>query len=202
MKRIDPASLSKKENYRFLTETVVPRPIAFVTTVSDEGVLNAAPFSYFNVVSADPPLLMVSIGKRGDSKKDTSRNIVEKGEFVVHVTDEKNVREMNATAANLPPDESEVEKVGLTPVESTAVNVPGLAEARVRFECRLEKHLTFTGKEGETDVVFGRIVHYHVDESLLDGKGSVQADLLKPVARLGGKDYAPLGEIFSIDRPK
>ncbi|PYZ97028.1 hypothetical protein CR205_13955 [Alteribacter lacisalsi] len=202
MKAIDPANLSKKENYRFLTETIIPRPIAFVTSVSDEGVLNAAPFSYFNVVSADPPILMISIGKRGDSKKDTSRNIVEKGEFVVHITDEKNVQEMNAAAANLPPDESEVERVGLTPVESTAVSVPGLKESQVRFECRLERHLAFDGKEASTDVVFGRIVQYHVDESLMDENGSVQADLLRPIARLGGKDYANLGEIFSIERPK
>ncbi|MBM7095007.1 flavin reductase family protein [Bacillus sp. H-16] len=202
MKAIDPASLSKKENYAFLTQTIVPRPIAFVTTLSEDGVLNAAPFSYFNVVSADPPLVMISIGRRGGDKKDTSRNIVEKGSFVVHVTDEANVEEMNATAANLPPDESEVEKVGLTPVESTAIDVPGLKEARVRFECKLEKHLTFTGNEGETDVIFGRIVHYHVADEVFDEAGKVEADKLKPIARLGGKEYAPLGEIFTIDRPK
>ncbi|RNA66800.1 flavin reductase family protein [Alteribacter keqinensis] len=202
MKAIDPASLSKKENYAFLTQTIVPRPIAFVTTLSKDGVLNAAPFSYFNVVSADPPLLMISIGKRGGDKKDTSRNIVETGSFVVHVTDEANVEEMNATAANLPPDESEVERVGLTPVESTVIDVPGLKEARVRFECKLEKHMTFTGNEGETDVIFGRILHYHVADEVMGESGKVEADKLKPVARLGGKEYAPLGEIFTIDRPK
>ncbi|WP_096439295.1 flavin reductase family protein [Alteribacter populi] len=202
MKPLDPGKLSKKENYTLLTESVIPRPIAFVTSQSADGVLNAAPFSFFNVVSADPPLIMVSIGKRGAEKKDTSRNIVETGSFVVHVTDEENLEEMNATAANLPPDESEVEKVGLTPVKSSAVEVPGLKEARIRFECKLEKHLSFEGKEGATDVIFGRIVHYHVTEDLLDADGHVNAEKLKPISRLGGKDYTNLGEIFSLERPK
>ncbi|WP_026691160.1 flavin reductase family protein [Alteribacter aurantiacus] len=202
MKPIDPKDISKKENYAFLTQTIVPRPIAFVTSLGEDGVLNAAPFSYFNVVSADPPLVMISIGKRAGERKDTSRNIVEHGSFVVHVTDEDNVNEMNETAANLPPDESEVEKVGLTPVKSTAVDVPGLQEARIRFECELEQHMTFTGNEGETDVIFGRIVHYHVAEDVLDKEGKVSVDKLKPVARLGGKEYAKLGKVFTIDRPK
>ncbi|UCZ53993.1 flavin reductase family protein [Bacillus shivajii] len=201
MHSVDPNSLNKKKNYGLLTATVAPRPVAFVSTMSKEEVLNAAPFSYFNVISAEPPLISISCGRRGSESKDTARNILERGEFVVHVTDESNVEAVNETAANLGPDESEVEKVGLTPVESEKIKVPGLKEAAVRFECKLEKHLTFSEGETTTDFIIGRIVQYHfADEVYKDGK--VDTAALKPVGRLGGLDYTTLGDIFALDRPK
>ncbi|UTR08895.1 flavin reductase family protein [Evansella sp. LMS18] len=197
---IDSGKLSKKENYQLLTSAVLPRPIAFVTSLAEDGTLNAAPFSFFNVLSAQPPLLSVSVGRRGDSQKDTARNILEQGEFVVHITDEKNAEAMNETAASLAPDESEAEKAGLTPVESTAVKVPGLKESRIRLECKLEQHLVFEEGDTKTDLIIGRVLHYHLaDEVLKDGK--IDVHQLSPVARLGGRDYTKLGEVFSLDRP-
>ncbi|UTR13900.1 flavin reductase family protein [Salipaludibacillus sp. LMS25] len=198
---IDPTQWSKKENYQFLTTAVTPRPIAWVTSLSSKGILNAAPFSYFNLISADPPLLSVSIGRRAGELKDTARNISETGEFVVHVVDEDNVGASNETAANLPANESEVVKTGLTEKDSHRVAVPSLKESRIRLECRLEKHLTFEGKEAMTDVIIGEIVGYDVDDEILTGDNTVDIAKLKPVSRLGGKQYASLGAVFEIDRP-
>lgn len=201
MATMDPKDLSKKDNYRLLTSAVIPRPIAFITSISEEGVLNAAPFSYFNVISAEPPLLAVSIGRKEGQQKDTSRNILQVGEFVVHVTDEENVKKVNQTSMNLSSDQSEVEKVGLSPTVSEVVGVPSLKESKVRFECKLEKHLVFEEGDSATDYIIGRIVSYHVDDDLYQD-GVVQSKKLKPVARLGGKQYATLGKIFELDRPE
>lgn len=198
---IDPSQWSKRENYRFLTSSVTPRPVAFITSMSDKGVLNAAPFSYFNVISAKPPLLSVSIGRKQGQQKDTSRNILQTKEFVVHVTDEKNVKAVNETSMNLPSEESEVEKVGLSPTVSEKVGVPSLKESRVRLECVLEKHLVFEEDDTATDFIIGKIVSYYVEDSLLED-GIVNTEKLKPIARLGGKQYAPLGKIFELDRPQ
>ncbi|MCE7791629.1 flavin reductase family protein [Salipaludibacillus sp. CUR1] len=198
---IDPKDLSKKENYRFLTSSVTPRPVAFISSMSEKGVLNAAPFSYFNVISAQPPLLSVSIGRKNGQQKDTSRNILQVGEFVVHITDEDNVKQVNDTSMNLPSDQSEVEKVGLKPIVSSKVGVPSIKESRVRLECTLEKHLVFEEGESATDFIIGRIVSYYVDDQLYED-GTVNTKKLKPIARLGGKQYAPLGKIFELDRPE
>ncbi|MDG5786035.1 flavin reductase family protein [Evansella sp. AB-P1] len=201
MKSIDPKSLSKRENYGLLAGAILPRPIAFVTSINKDGVLNGAPFSFFNVVSSEPPLISISIGRKGTEKKDTARNILEQGEFVVHITDELNVKAVNDTAMNLPPNESEIEKVGLTPVKSDLVKVPGLKEAPVRFECKLEKHLTFEEGETATDFIVGRVVQYHVAENVYND-GKIDVSEMKPIGRLSGKDYMKLGEIFSLERPE
>ncbi|MFA9558553.1 flavin reductase family protein [Evansella sp. AB-rgal1] len=200
MNSIDPKALTKRENYKLLSGFILPRPIAFVTSMSSEGVINAAPFSFFNVVSAEPPLVSISIGRKGSVQKDTARNIVDQEEFVVHIVDENNVEAMNATAANLPPDESEVEAVELTTVESDVVKVPGLKEAPIRFECKLEKHLTFQEGETSTDFIIGRVVNYHISEGVHQD-GEIDVTALNPIGRLAGKDYTKLGEIFSLERP-
>ncbi|WP_307323732.1 flavin reductase family protein [Evansella vedderi] len=202
MRAMDPKALSKKENYVLLSTTIMPRPIAFVTSEGKDGTLNGAPFSFFNVVSAEPPLVSISIGRRGDELKDTAKNILEQGEFVIHITDEKNVEAVNETAANLAPDESEIEKVGLTPVTSEVVKVPGIKEAPVRFECTLEKHLTFKEGPTTTDFIIGRVVKYHVAENVIGTDGKVDSSLLRPIARLGGKEYAKQGEVFELERPE
>lgn len=201
MATMNPKELSKKDNYRLLTSAVTPRPIAFITSMSQDGVINAAPFSYFNVISAAPPLLAVSIGRKQGQQKDTARNILQVGEFVVHVTDEDNVEMVNETSMNLPSDQSEVEKVGLTPTVSEVVGIPSLKEGKVRFECKLEKHLVFEEGDSATDYIIGRIVSYHVDDDLYH-EGVVRTNKLKPVARLGGKQYVSLGKIFELDRPE
>ncbi|MGQ9008335.1 flavin reductase family protein [Bacillus stercoris] len=196
--------LSAKDTYKLLSGTVIPRPIAFVTTLSSGGTVNAAPFSFYNVVSSDPPLLSISVNRAGGRQKDTARNAVENGEFVVHVSDEAIIEDINETAANLGPDESELTRTSLHPVESKAVSVPGIQEARIRFECTLERHITFDNDQGITtaDLLIGRVVCFHLDEKVYDAeKGYILTDELKPASRLAGNHYAKLGEEFTLIRP-
>ncbi|CAM3834201.1 flavin reductase family protein [Alkalicoccus chagannorensis] len=192
--------LSKQEQHRLLTSIVAPRPIAFVSTMSEDGVLNAAPFSYFNIVSAEPPLLSISIGRKKGQQKDTARNILQKKEFVVHVTDEDNVKKVNKTAASLSPDESEAAFASLTPTVSHQTGVPSIKESTVRMECVLEQHLVIGDENSVVDLIIGRIRHYDIEDKLIKD-GSVRTDKMKPVARLGGKEYARLGHVFELERP-
>jgi flavin reductase (DIM6/NTAB) family NADH-FMN oxidoreductase RutF len=203
MKSIDPESLSVKENYKFLTGSIIPRPIAFVSTLSNDGVLNAAPFSYFNALTSNPPLIAISIGRKDGKQKDTSRNAEALGEFVVHIPDETYIEAVNLTAANLGPEESEVDLAKLTAVDSVKIRVPGIAEAKIRMECVVEQILPLGGTPDEpaTDLLIGRVVHYHIAEELYRG-GRIDAEKLRPVGRLAGTNYSKLGETFSLDRPE
>ncbi|NWQ43263.1 flavin reductase family protein [Bacillus sp. EB106-08-02-XG196] len=202
MLSIDPASLSERENYKFLIGSIIPRPIAFVTTLSKDGSLNGAPFSYFNIVSSNPPMISLSIQRREGQYKDTTRNINESKEFVIHIVDEQNVEKINQTAASLPPHQSEIEMAQLTPVESVKVSVPGVKEAKIRMECLLEHSLELGGVDSPgCDLLIGRIVQFHIENDLYD-KGRIDPRGLAAVSRLAGNNYAKIGEIFEIERPK
>ncbi|MGO1058288.1 flavin reductase family protein [Planococcus sp. FY231025] len=197
MLSIDPNEQTERENYKLLVGSVIPRPIAFVTSMSADGIVNAAPFSYFNIVASDPPLLSVSVQSRAGALKDTARNAIETGEFVIHVVDESNVEEVNKTAASLPPGESEIDLTSLTLIDSEAVKVPSVKEAKVRFECRLEQAVELGG----TRLLIGRAVRFVIDESIFDN-GRINPEALKPVSRLAGINYAKLGDIFPLKRPE
>ncbi len=202
MLSIDPSAQTERENYKLLTGSIIPRPIAFVTTQSTNGIINAAPFSYFNIVSANPPMISISIQRKSGEMKDTARNIMEKKEFVIHIVDEDNVEQVNMTAANLPAEESEVEVAKLILTESKKVSVPGVKEAKVRFECVLEQAIPLgEGEETSTDLLIGKVVQYHIEDQLYD-KGRIDPQGLKAVSRLAGNDYAKLGETFTIPRPE
>ncbi|OCT16491.1 hypothetical protein A8709_02310 [Paenibacillus pectinilyticus] len=200
---IDPATQTERNNYKLLIGSIIPRPIAFVTTLSSEGVLNAAPFSYFTIVTADPPMVAVSVQRKQGVRKDTSRNAVDTGEFVVHIADESYIDQINQAAAALPPEESEVALTGLTPVASSRIRVPGVAEASIRMECVLEQVVPLGGtKESPSaDLLIGRVVFFHINETLID-HGHIDPQQLKPVSRLAGSSYAKLGELFTLDRPQ
>ncbi|TWT27133.1 flavin reductase family protein [Planomicrobium sp. CPCC 101110] len=197
MLSFDPQEQTERENYKLLIGGVIPRPIAFVTSRSAEGALNAAPFSYFNVVSSDPPMISVSVQSRAGAPKDTAKNAVETGEFVVHIVDETNVEQVNRTAASLPPGANELELTEFTLTESEVISVPAVNEAKIRFECRLEQVVELGG----TRLLIGKVVRFHVDESIYEN-GRIHHELLKPVSRLAGTNYAKLGEVFSMERPK
>ncbi|RST57560.1 flavin reductase family protein [Siminovitchia terrae] len=204
---LDPNELKDREKYKLLTGAIVPRPIAFVTTTSTvNGTVNAAPFSFFNIVSSDPPIISLSIGRRaGNTMKDTARNAVANGELVVHISTENLIEDINETAALLPAARSELELTGLNKVDSTIVSVPGILEAKVRFECRLEQHHEIKNDHGNTvtDFLMARIVCIHIDETVYDPqKGYVFTETLRPVARLAGSNYAELGKIYSLIRPE
>ncbi|NQX63451.1 flavin reductase family protein [Paenibacillus qinlingensis] len=199
---IDPSAQSERENYKLLIGSIIPRPIAFVSTLSTEGVLNAAPFSYFTIVTADPPMVAVSVQRKQGVRKDTSRNAVDTGAFVVHIADESYIDQINQSAAALPPEESEVTLAGLTPVMSSQIGVPGIAEASIRMECVLEQAIPLGGTSDApaADLLIGRVVYFHIDDSLVDN-GRIDPQKVKPVSRLAGHSYAKLGELFEIERP-
>lgn len=202
MLSIDPSTLSERENYKFLIGSIIPRPIAFVTSLSEKGVLNGAPFSYFNIVSSNPPMISVSIQRSGGKQKDTARNILNTKEFVIHIVDEDNVQKINETAATLPPDESEIELAQLTPVNSVKLTVPGVKEAKIRLECKLEKSLELGGNDTPgCDLLIGKIVQFHIDPVIFH-EGKIDPRGLGAVSRLAGIHYAKVGDIFTIERPK
>ena len=203
MKPIDPNDLVERENYKFLTGSIIPRPVAFVTTLSKKQVLNAAPFSYFNIVSANPPMISVSVQRANGVMKDTSRNAIEQNEFVVHVADESYLQQLNLTAKGLPSHESEVEDAKLTPIESLKVKIPGIQEAKIRMECILEKAISLGGTDEEPacDLLIGRVVQYHIQEELYQN-GRIDAEALRPISRLAGNFYSTLGEQIELERPK
>lgn len=199
---IDPSKNTERENYKFLIGSIIPRPIAFVTSMSNEGVLNGAPFSYFNIVSANPPMISLAIQRSGGKQKDTARNIIGSREFVVHIVDEQNVELINKTAASLPPDQSEIDLAQLTPVKSDKISTQGVKEAKVRMECILEQALELGGADSPgCDLIIGRIVRFHIDSNLYQS-GRIDPKGLAAVSRLAGNNYAKIGEIFEIERPK
>lgn len=201
MLSFDPKINAERENYKLLIGTIIPRPIAFVTSITDEGILNGAPFSYFNIVSSNPPMVSLSIQRRSGERKDTARNIIRHKEFVVHIVDESNVNQINETAASLPPNVSEVELAKLTIVPSEEIAVPGIKEAKVRFECRLEQALELgEADDVGVDLLIGKIVRFHIAEELYES-GRINQEKLAPVSRLAGTNYAKIGETFSIERP-
>ena len=202
MLSIDPSSNTERENYKLLIGSIIPRPIAFVTSVIDDGNVNGAPFSYFNIVSSNPPMISLSIQRSGGIQKDTARNIIQSKEFVVHIVDEQNVEKINQTAATLPSNQSEIELAALTLVESEKIKVPGVKESKVRMECTLEHSLEL-GESGSAgcDLIIGRIVQFHIDEEIYED-GKINQVGLGAVSRLAGINYAKIGEVFSMERPK
>ncbi|AGY82116.1 MULTISPECIES: flavin reductase family protein [Carnobacterium] len=198
--------LSKKQQYKFVSGSVIPRPIAWVTSLSKDGsVVNAAPFSFFSAASNELPLLTVAILRKDGAIKDTARNIIDQKEAVIHIVDQSVVEEMNQTSAPLSPDESEIDQTGLTLVDSVTVKVPSIVEAKIRFEGVLHQYVPIKNENEEivTDFFFIRVTDFFFDEKVFDQeKEYILNDQLNPVARLAGNQYATLNEEFTIVRPK
>lgn len=197
---IDLNQLATRERYAWMISTILPRPIAFVSTISPEGVLNLAPFSYFNGVSSTPPILSVSVGpKRGAVQKDTVANVEATGELVVNIVTESIAEAMVKTASNWPAEVSEFDVSGLTPVGSTIVGPPRVEESPVNFECRLAE-IVKVGKVGyETSIILAEVVMLHVADEVLRN-GMPDPEKIRPLARLGGDMYAGIGPVRSIPR--
>jgi flavin reductase (DIM6/NTAB) family NADH-FMN oxidoreductase RutF len=176
-----------------ITALVVPRPIAWVSTVSSSGVLNVAPHSYFNVISSNPWILHFT----STGEKDTLRNVQTTGEFVINTVGRDVVEEMNFTSGDFPPEESEFEWAGLEPAPSVLVKPPRVARAPASFECKLNDIVS----KGNGHMVFGDVVMLHVDEALFT-EGRIDPAILKPIGRLSGSDYSDTAAgLFKIKRP-
>lgn len=198
-----PEDLSNHDKYKLLIGCIVPRPIAFVSTMSRAGVANLAPYSFFNGVSSDPPCVMFSVTYRSSDgqKKDTLRNIEETGEFVINVVTETIVAPMNQTSAEYPPEVNEFEAAGLTMLPSAKVRPARVAESPINLECELYKMVPVgPGGPGSATIIVGEIVAFHLREDIY-ANGRIDFEKLQPVSRLAGSFYAPVHDAFEVARP-
>ena len=194
--KIDPAALPSRECYRLMISCIIPRPIAFVTTLSREGISNLAPFSFFNGVSSDPPVISIAVAtKRDGSKKDTWRNIEETGEFVVNVVVPELMDAVIVGARELPHGVSELDLAKLKTLPSVKVKPPRIAGSPVQMECTLLKIVDVE----ETALILGRVVMFHANDEVLDG-GVVDPRRLTFVGRLGGNGYCRVTDLFDRKR--
>ncbi len=197
---IDFKSVAPSERYQFLTHVVVPRPIAWVTTVNEAGEVNAAPFSFFNVFGSDPAIVALGIGKRSDgTPKDTVRNIESGGEFVINLVTESLAKRMVQTSYEYDHGESELEVVGLSTSPSTRVSPPRIAESPVHLECR-----KYSIQEiGNNRLILGEVLQCSVDDQLYDTTNRrILTDQIHPVGRMHGPaGYTKTRGIFEIGRP-
>ena len=195
------ADLAARDRYKLLTSLVVPRPIAFVTSQDADGLVNAAPYSFFNVFSDEPPLVVIGIGRRaGGALKDTARNIEAKGEFVINLVDEELAAAMNVAAVDFPPETSEPGPAGLGLAASIVVRPPRIAEAPVALECTLMHSLT-TGPQ--QTIVVGHVRSIHVaDQFVKDAaRGHIHAEAMDLIGRLHASGYSRCSERFDLERP-
>jgi flavin reductase (DIM6/NTAB) family NADH-FMN oxidoreductase RutF len=194
---IDFQTISAYQRYKLMASLIVPRPIALVTTLGMNGVANAAPFSMFNMVGEDPPILMLSINRLTDGRlKDTAANILASQEFAVHLTDEPMARQMHACGEALPADVSELTHVGLTPTPSHTIRPPRILQAPVAFECVLHETLQTDSRY----VFIGRIQWLAAREGLIDTQSwRVNLRNYHPVARFGASFYITSRERFAIE---
>ncbi|WP_297454290.1 flavin reductase family protein [Persephonella sp.] len=197
---IDIKSLEPKQIYKLMTSIIVPRPIAWVSTVSRDGIYNLAPFSYFAGISSDPPLLLISVGsKETKEKKDTWQNIEDTGEFVVNIVTKDTLEKMNITALPFDKEVDEFEKAGLTPVPSSIVKAPRVKESPVNIECKRFEIIQI----GKMGIILGEVLKVHVKEDILNEKGYVDTTKLEIIGRLGGANYCLVSKenTFELRRP-
>ncbi|MUN72757.1 flavin reductase family protein [Enterococcus casseliflavus] len=201
MHYLDPKNLTQRENYKLLIGSIIPRPVAVVSTQSADGIVNIAPFSFFNIVSSEPVILSLAIQRKEGELKDTARNLLATKEAVVHILDQTNVQEANKTAALLPADQSELTVSGFTTTTSKMIAVPGLKEASVRLETILHQHVPIKKDQQTTaDLLLLEVIGYQIAEDVYQD-GKIDPCALQAVSRLAGNSYATIGEIFDIKRP-
>ncbi len=210
MKEIDVTKLSIGDAYKLLIGTIVPRPIAWVSTISAKGQVNLAPFSFFNGVCSNPPsVLFCPVNHPDGSKKDTLRNIQETKQFVINIATEKLALAVNETSGNYPPEINEFEIAKLTPIPSIRVKPPRIKESPIHMECELLQIVPvgtgeFAARErtGSGHIVIGKLVYYHITEGAMNEKGHIFLEKINPIARLGGSFYCPIRDVFELPRPQ
>jgi flavin reductase (DIM6/NTAB) family NADH-FMN oxidoreductase RutF len=204
---IDPLDLEIRDRYKLLIGNIVPRPIAFVSTVSPDGATNLAPYSFFTGIGSNPMTLLFCPGTLPDgTDKDSLRNALPPeeggvGQFVVNIATEDYAFEVAGAAEVLPYGESEFDLTGLTPVPSLRVRPPRVAESPTAFECEtLQVVRTAPGEKGSGNVVIGRVVHIHVDDDLVDERFHTDPDRLRAIGRMGGMEYCRTRDRFEMPR--
>ena len=211
MRTLDPAQIAPNEIYKLMIGMIVPRPIAFVSTVDAAGIRNLAPFSYFTACSSNPPVVCFCTAVRTGPRpyKDTLLNVEATGEFVVNIVSEDIAAQMNLTSADVPPEIDEFELSGLTPIASDLVKPPRVAESNVQMECRLHQIVRVSDQPGGGILVLGEVLRFHVLESLFNDKMGdqnggykIDPDKLNAVGRMGGPVYTRTRDRFEMQRPK
>ena len=182
-----------------LYRILIPRPIAWVSTKSKNGIDNLAPFSFYGGVTANPPIVSLGIGRRKGKHKDTAQNIIDTEECVIHLTSVELSEKMVLTSAELPPEEDEFEVAGINKKNSVDVKPPIIKEAQIAMEGKLYKHIEVGNSPG--DMMLIEIIRIHIDDSILDERGKPDVAKIDPLARLGGRKYASLNEAWDIVRP-
>ena len=193
--RVDPADLGAEQAYRLITGIVVPRPIAWVTTLSGTGVVNLAPFSAFTFVSPKPPMLAISVGRKAGIYKDTAHNILLNEEYVVHIADTALMTMVHESSIEHPPEISEVAELKLETLPSERIAVPRLKAPPIAMECRFRQCLEFG--DTRSRLIVGEVLVFHLRDGLLNN-GKIETEALDPIARIGGPRYARLGEIVTL----
>lgn len=188
-----------RDRYKLLSGLVVPRPIGWIGTRRDDGTNNLAPFSFFNVVSSNPPVVLFSAGSHRDRPKDSASLAEESGEFTVNIVSEDVVEAMAVTSGSFTAEDDEFAIAGLTAVEGRRVRAPLVAESPANLECRVDQIIDI-GEEGSTRLVIGDVLAIHVEESVLDGT-RVDNDVLRAVGRMAGSTYISTRDRFEIPRP-
>lgn len=199
---LDFSALAPREAYAWMISTIVPRPIAWVSSISGDGMTNLAPFSFFQGITSNPPTLMfVPVNARDGAKKHTVRNIEEVPEFVVNLVPFALAEQMNRTSALLPYGESEFEAFGIEATSSDRVRPPRVAQAPVAFECTLDRFVHIGDGPLAANVVFGRIRVAHVADAVLGANGWPDPTKLDLIGRMGGETFARTTERFDLKRP-
>ena len=197
---LDPKAIGAQLAYQVLTTALVPRPIGFISSISADGVVNLAPFSFFNAICAEPPMVMFSVSNR-TPPKDTLVNVKATGEFVVNIVDEQIAQHMNLTAGEYAAGLNEFEIAGLTALPSDLVRPPRVAESPVNMECRVTQVVEVSSLPLGGTVVMGEVVRFHVRDSIIGKDLMIDADRLNPIARMGGTNYIRSRDRFAMNRP-
>lgn len=197
--KFNPSQISDKDVYKLLTGSVVPRPIAWVSTISENGILNLAPFSFFTVASRKPPMLCISVGpgvgEREGTEKDTLVNIRSQGEFVINIVPSSLGNEMHTSSKNYPDSVNEFEAAGLTPIESEMVKPKRVKESPIQMECKLHQ----INPLGNDHLIIGEMIYYHIQDDYYLGNYKVNLEKLQPLGRFAG-NYSDFTEFFSLPR--
>lgn len=197
----DPEELEQKAIYKLLSGIVIPRPIGWISSISKKGILNLAPFSFFNAVGDDPPHVMFSAGRNQNSNQDTVKNVLETKQFVVNMVTEELAEQMNKTAQSIPSDESEFDFANLTPIPSIKIKPPRVKESPITMECELVHHYTLENNRfGGSTLLIGKVIMFHVNDELILDDFKINQENYLPIARLAGSNYSKIGEIFSVKR--
>lgn len=198
--------LTAKQNYKFLTGSILPRPIAWLVTMDTEtGIVNAAPFSFFNPVAKKPPLVSLSVERKDGEIKDSARNLIANGEAVIHLINDDLLQKMNLTSASLPPHQSELELIDVSLIPSQSVKVPAIAEAKIRMETAVYQYIPVrnSAEEPVSDLFILEVSDFYFDEEIFDADTQhVLAEKFAPVARLAGNQYGHLSDITEVKRPE